>query len=91
MNIFFFKKKVSHWMSSLIEWDVPYMNRISIDKNVRCGLWYQVENSKEPFYEIDKDATIGKDMKDKNTKRINYQLTSLTYIKEIEDKPSWRI
>ena len=60
-----------------MEWDVTYVNRVSIDKDVRCGLWYEVDQPKTPFYE-DK----GNDLV--NNKILNrFEVFSLVFLIEL--------
>ena len=49
-------EKIEHWIFGRLEWDVTYMNRTSIDKDIRCGLWYDIEYPKQILYE-DADDT----------------------------------
>ncbi|CAC9696379.1 DNA polymerase epsilon, catalytic subunit a, putative [Plasmodium sp. DRC-Itaito] len=44
------KEEIMNEIIEIYEYDVKYLTRICIDKNIRCGLWYKVKREEDELY-----------------------------------------
>lgn len=49
-------ERIEHWIYGKLEYDVSYMNRISIDKDIRCGNWFDIDYPQQIVYEDKKEG-----------------------------------